>query len=206
MVLTLVILVIVVAVLWLGSHFVIGITLIKSDEVGLVEKRFSHKGSVAKGIIALHGEAGFQPESSAAACTCSAASSTASIGCPLVTIPQGKIGYVFARDGLPLRAHADAGVERAGQRLRGRALFLEKGGQRGPQRQILREGTYAINLAQFVVLSDSASTSCRSTARTATFERMGAAIDKSRASGPSSSGGGTDDWSCEGASWLAKLA
>src|SRR5262249_10779047 len=30
---------------------------------------------------------------------------------------------------------------------------LRKGGQRGPQRSILREGTYAINLAQFVVLT-----------------------------------------------------
>src|SRR5262249_7108414 len=31
--------------------------------------------------------------------------------------------------------------------------FLELGGQRGPQRRILREGTYAINLAQFVVIT-----------------------------------------------------
>jgi len=31
--------------------------------------------------------------------------------------------------------------------------FLTQGGQRGPQRQILREGTYAINLAQFVVIT-----------------------------------------------------
>ncbi|TGV25402.1 flotillin family protein, partial [bacterium M00.F.Ca.ET.168.01.1.1] len=31
--------------------------------------------------------------------------------------------------------------------------FLEKGGQKGPQRKILREGTYAINLAQFIVLT-----------------------------------------------------
>src|SRR4029450_2302542 len=34
------------------------------------------------------------------------------------------------------------------------AVFLRAGGQRGPQRKILREGTYAINLAQFVVLTD----------------------------------------------------
>ena len=34
------------------------------------------------------------------------------------------------------------------------AAFLRNGGQRGPQRQILREGTYAINLAQFVVITD----------------------------------------------------
>ena len=42
MLLTLIIIVVVVVVLYLGGHFVIGITLIKSDEVGLVEKRFSH--------------------------------------------------------------------------------------------------------------------------------------------------------------------
>jgi hypothetical protein len=30
---------------------------------------------------------------------------------------------------------------------------VEGGGQKGPQRKILREGTYAINLAQFVVLT-----------------------------------------------------
>ena len=34
------------------------------------------------------------------------------------------------------------------------AAFLNNGGQRGPQRQILREGTYAINLAQFVVITE----------------------------------------------------
>ena len=28
--------------------------------------------------------------------------STAFTSCPLVTIPQGKIGYVYARDGKPL--------------------------------------------------------------------------------------------------------
>ena len=32
--------------------------------------------------------------------------------------------------------------------------FLSAGGQRGPQRRILREGTYAINLVQFVVITE----------------------------------------------------
>ncbi|HEY8078100.1 MAG TPA: SPFH domain-containing protein, partial [Labilithrix sp.] len=32
--------------------------------------------------------------------------------------------------------------------------FLANGGQRGPQRAILREGTYAINLAQFLVVTE----------------------------------------------------
>ena len=34
------------------------------------------------------------------------------------------------------------------------AAFLSNGGQRGPQRRILREGTYAINLVQFVVITE----------------------------------------------------
>ena len=34
------------------------------------------------------------------------------------------------------------------------AAFLNNGGQRGPQRRILREGTYAINLVQFVVITE----------------------------------------------------
>jgi uncharacterized membrane protein YqiK len=34
------------------------------------------------------------------------------------------------------------------------AAFLGNGGQRGPQRMILREGTYAFNLAQFVVITE----------------------------------------------------
>ena len=31
--------------------------------------------------------------------------------------------------------------------------FMRNGGQRGPQRMILREGTYAFNLAQFIVIT-----------------------------------------------------
>src|SRR5262249_57710163 len=34
------------------------------------------------------------------------------------------------------------------------AEFLRRGGQRGPQRKILREGTYALNLAQFVIITE----------------------------------------------------
>ena len=72
----------------------------------------------------------------------------------LVTIPQGQIGYVFARDGEPLpptqtlASNVDADDF---QDVRG---FLTKGGQKGPQRKILREGTYAINTTQFAIITD----------------------------------------------------
>jgi uncharacterized membrane protein YqiK len=73
---------------------------------------------------------------------------------PLITIPQGQIAYIFARDGKPLTPIQTLGkvVPEAinFQDVRG---FLQNGGQRGPQRGILREGTYAINLAQFIVIT-----------------------------------------------------
>jgi hypothetical protein len=32
--------------------------------------------------------------------------------------------------------------------------FLKNGGQRGPQRRVLCEGTYAFNLVQFIVITE----------------------------------------------------
>jgi uncharacterized membrane protein YqiK len=154
MFLTLSILVIVIVVLWLGSHFVIGITLIKSDEVGLVEKRFSHKGSLDKAIIALNGEAGYQPDVLRGGIHLRSRIQFRIHRAPLVTIPQGQIGYVFARDGLALSPQQTLGRFVAGNNFEDVRYFIEQGGQRGPQRAILREGTYAINLIQFVVLSE----------------------------------------------------
>ncbi|MRR29517.1 flotillin family protein, partial [bacterium] len=73
---------------------------------------------------------------------------------PLVTIAQGKIGYIFARDGVPLSAMQVLASNITANDFQDVAAFLNNGGQRGPQRQILREGTYAINLAQFVVITE----------------------------------------------------
>jgi uncharacterized membrane protein YqiK len=72
---------------------------------------------------------------------------------PLVTITQGSIGYVFARDGAPLEPMQALASNVAADDFTDVAGFLGHGGQRGPQRKILREGTYAINLAQFVVIT-----------------------------------------------------
>ena len=39
----------------------LSIRVIPNNRIGIVEKRFSAKGSVTSGFIALNGEAGFQP-------------------------------------------------------------------------------------------------------------------------------------------------
>src|SRR6185369_8899332 len=70
-----------------------------------------------------------------------------------VTIPQGRIGYIFARDGQPLLPTQALATNVTATDFQDTAHSIVNGGQKGPQRQILREGTYAINLAQFVVLT-----------------------------------------------------
>jgi uncharacterized membrane protein YqiK len=130
-----------------------GIRYIPNTKVGLVEKRASRRGSVAAGIIALNGESGFQPVVLRGGMHYLLPWQFKVHIHPLVTIPQGKIGYVFARDGAQLPpTQALASNATAGE-FQDAAAFLRAGGQRGPQRKILREGTYAINLAQFVVIT-----------------------------------------------------
>lgn len=127
---------------------------IPNDRVGVVEKRFSSRGAIESGLMALHGEAGFQPSVLRGGLHLLNRVQHAVHVMPLVTIPQGKIGYVFARDGQPLGPTQVLGGHVVADDFQDVVAFLQKGGQRGPQRQILREGTYAINLAQFVVLTE----------------------------------------------------
>jgi len=133
-----------------------GFRYIPNNRVGIVEKRFSLKGSVKEGLIALAGEAGFEPRVLRGGIHYLAPLAYRVHIQPLVTIAQGKIGYVFARDGRtlsPVQALASNDTARDFLDVAG---FLASGGQRGPQRMILREGTYAMNLAEFVVVTDAA--------------------------------------------------
>jgi uncharacterized membrane protein YqiK len=134
--------------------FLSGIRVIPNTRIGIVEKRFSPKGSVRTGFIALNGEAGFQPRVLRGGIHYLTPFQYVVHAAPLVTIPQGKIGYIFARDGKlldPTQTLASNVDTSDFQDVEG---FLKNGGQRGPQRRILREGTYAINLVQFIVLTD----------------------------------------------------
>jgi uncharacterized membrane protein YqiK len=127
---------------------------IPNTRVGIVEKLISGKGSVVKGLIALNGEAGFQPSVLRGGWHLFMPFMYRIHRMPLVTIPQGKIGYVFARDGKDLPATQALASNAKSADFQDVVAFLQNGGQKGPQRQILREGTYAINLAEFVVLTE----------------------------------------------------
>ena len=131
-----------------------GIRYIPNNKIGIIEKRISGKGSLKSGIIAMNGEAGFQPQMMRGGLHYLMPVQYAVHVLPLVTIPQGKIGYIFSRDGQQLPASQTLASNLTADDFQDATVFLKAGGQRGPQRKILREGTYAIQLAQFVVITE----------------------------------------------------
>jgi uncharacterized membrane protein YqiK len=131
-----------------------GIRYIPNHRIGIVEKRWSFGGSLKNGFIALRGEAGFQPEVLRGGLHYLMPLQYRVHKMQLVTIPQGRIGYVFARDGRPLAPTQTLATNSAQTNFQDVRGFLAAGGQRGPQRTILREGTYAINLAQFLIVTE----------------------------------------------------
>jgi uncharacterized membrane protein YqiK len=140
----------------------LGMRVIPNNKIGIVEKLWSGSGSLPEGRqIALDGEAGFQAE---------VLRGGVHFGfwfwqfrvheVRLTSVPQGKIGYVFARDGRALPPEQTLGRVVDCNHFQNARAFLAPaksgGGQRGRQRAILREGVYAINVALFVVISEEA--------------------------------------------------
>ncbi len=77
---------------------------IPNNQVGIVEKLWTTRGSIKAGFIALRGEAGFEPEVLRGGLHLFFPFMYRIHRSDLVTVGQGKIAYVFARDGAPLGA------------------------------------------------------------------------------------------------------
>ncbi|MES2126748.1 MAG: SPFH domain-containing protein [Pseudomonadota bacterium] len=129
---------------------------IPNDRVGVVEKLWSSSGSVQTGLLALAGEAGLQAELRRGGFHFFAPFQYRIHIHPMVSVTQGKIAYVFARDGGDLPAGQTLADNARIDNFRDARAFLTAGGQKGPQRKILREGTHIINPALFVVMTDEA--------------------------------------------------
>ena len=154
------------------------IVYIGNDSMGIIEKIWSLKGSVSEGFISLEGNAGFQPEVLRGGIHFFPPFQYRIHIHPLPTVPQGTIGYVFARSGQPLypgQALASLPENASFEDARG---FIMSGGQRGPQRQILREGVYAINIAQFVILTSEGNHAVRLSGDEAALHEMRGRIEE----------------------------
>src|SRR6476661_2864666 len=153
-------------VLWLGGLGIVillvclprllGIVYIPHTQVGIIEKIWSGKGSLREGqIIARNGEAGFQARFLRGGIHLGLYPWQYRIHKePLVVVAEGKMAYVYARDGVPLEPIQTLGRTVDSNHFQDAMRFLEAHGQRGRQRGILREGVYAINLALFVVITE----------------------------------------------------
>lgn len=140
-------------------HYVLrffGVILIPEDSIGIVNKKFVLFGknrSLPDGrIIALLGEAGYQAD-------------TLTPGVhfwywpwqyaieitKFVTVPQGKVGIIESRDGVPIPVGRVLGKAVACDSFQDTRRFLEDGGQRGPQLAIMPPGVYRINTALFSI-------------------------------------------------------
>ena len=126
---------------------------IPNDRIDILEKLWSFRGSLRSGFIALRGEAGFQPDIVRGGLHVFFPFQYRIHRAALVTIPQGQIAYIFARDGEALPPTQTLAANESTQNFQDARAFLSSGGQKGPQRKILREGTYALNLAQFIVIT-----------------------------------------------------
>ncbi|MGL4739580.1 MAG: SPFH domain-containing protein [Sarcina sp.] len=134
---------------------ILGLRVIRTSEVGIVEKWWSPRGNLKDGkFISMNGEAGFQPDVLRAGVHLKPGFIYKVTKAPLVTIPQGQIGYVFARDGIALKGTQTLGKIVECNNFQDTRSFLNNGGQKGPQRAILREGTYAFNLSAFIILTE----------------------------------------------------
>ncbi|WP_225737567.1 SPFH domain-containing protein [Dyella acidiphila] len=127
------------------------IVYIPNDRVGIVERLWG-ASSLTRGLIALNGEVGYQPQVLRGGLHYFVPFQYRVHKADLVTIPQGELGYVFARDGREL-VDGQALGEIVEADIEDVAAFLRAGGQKGPQRAILREGTHAINVAQFAIIT-----------------------------------------------------
>lgn len=149
--------VLVVFVAVLGALvFFCGIRYIPNDRVGIVEKLWSLTGSLGEGrLISTDAKAGYHARLLRGGVHGGYWRWQYSIHTlPLVTVKQGRIAYVFARDGIPLESGQTLGRVVDCNNFQDAEKFLKNGGQKGRQRLILREGVYAINLAQFNVITD----------------------------------------------------
>ena len=150
--------------IWLGLLFaagllvfwIVGLRYIPHQRIGVIEKLWSAAGSLTEGrIVALREEAGFQAEVLRGGLQFWFFPWQYRIHkVPLVTVAEGRIGYVYARDGAPLPPTQTLGAVVDSNHFQDAEAFIENGGQRGRQRAILREGVFAINPALFVVITE----------------------------------------------------
>jgi uncharacterized membrane protein YqiK len=154
--------VLVIVAIIVGYKFflrIFGVVIVPQDSIGVVNKKyviFGANRTLPDGaILALKGEAGFQADTLAPGLHFMLWPWQYEITRQkFISIDEGEIGIVDARDGKPLSSgHVLARLVPCDSFQSARE-FLVNGGERGPQVAIIPPGTYRINTALFAVTAE----------------------------------------------------
>lgn len=121
--------------------------VIDENEVGIVHRQFFGKPLPTGQIIARDGEMGPQAEILGPGWHFGYYPFSYQVRIDrVISVPSGQVGFVTARDGLPLPENEMfAPAWASAQDMLNPTTFLAKGGRRGPQTTILTPGTYRYN-------------------------------------------------------------
>ncbi|OIT13613.1 hypothetical protein BL241_03550 [Ralstonia solanacearum] len=138
-------------VLWL-----FGVIIVPDDSIGVVTKKFvlfgSNRSLPDGRILALNGEAGYQADTLAPGLHWALWPWQYAVELQkFVSIPVGKVGVVEACDGHPLPSGRILAKRINCDMFQDARQFLEGGGQRGPQIDVIPPGTYRVNPLLFKV-------------------------------------------------------
>ena len=138
----------------LFSPLLLGLVIIRENQVGVVIKKFSRRSLPAGQFIALDGEAGYQADTLPPGLHCGLFFWQFSIAkSQVVVVPQGEIALVVAAAGAPISPERILGKVVACDNFQDARRFLLGGGEKGRQLGMLTAGTYRINPALFQVIT-----------------------------------------------------
>lgn len=133
---------------------IIGIVIIRANEVGIVVKKISTHNLAPGRLLALNGEAGYQADTLAPGLHIGYRRwQFRVIKAPVTVIPQGEIALVIAADGDAMPPDRILGKVIPCGNFQDARKFLTNGGEKGRQIALLTTGTYRINTILFQVVN-----------------------------------------------------
>ena len=136
------------------APFLLGLVVIREDQVGVVIKKFARRSLPAGHFIALHGEAGYQADTLPPGLHFGLWFWQFGIAkAPALVVPSGEIALVVAAGGTPIPAERILGKVVDCDSFQDARKFLLGGGEKGRQLGLLTAGTYRINPALFQIIT-----------------------------------------------------
>lgn len=136
------------------APFLLGLVIIREDQVGVVIKKFARQSLPAGQFIALNAEAGYQADTLPPGLHFGLWFWQYGVAkAPALVVPSGEIALVVAASGAPIPAERILGKVVDCDSFQDARKFLRGGGEKGRQLALLTAGTYRINPALFQIIT-----------------------------------------------------